>query len=170
MENKIYSLNLSIAKNNWECEFLDAIIDNEIFYTLEEAVEYGKYSFLNIIYNEYDKEDISNEELNKYIQDKNIEYNFIVSIVSTNRKRFDTVKELMDYFNFNINYISNDDLFDFLLSLIQYYNITYDHHGNIISEEPIIQYPDDPFVVSAIVDFTIESCKNGRYRFNYDIG
>ena len=169
MINNIYILNLSIAKNNWDCEFLDAVVDNEIFYTLEEAIEYGKYSFLNMIYNEYEKEIISKEELDNYIKDNNIEYIFRVSIVSNNRKRFNTTKELMDYFNSNINFISNDNLFNFLLSLIQYYNISYDYNGNIISEEPIEQYPENLNMTSSIVDFTVESCKNGKYRFKYDI-
>lgn len=167
--NNIYILNLSIVKNNWECQFLDAIVDNEIFYTIEEAIDYGKYSFLNMFYNEYDRKIISNNELDKFIQDNNIEYIFNISIVSNNRKRFNTSNELMDYFNDNIKFIKNEKLFDFLLSLIQYYNITYDHHGNIISEEPIEQYPKDSYVVSSIVDFTFESCKKGKYRFQYDI-
>lgn len=168
MMNKIYILNLSIVKNNWECQFLDAVVDNEIFYTLEEAIKYGKYSFLNMIYNEYNKDIVSDEELDEYIKNKNIQYIFTISIVSTKRKRFNTVKELMDYFNSNINSISKDDLFDFLLSLVQYYNITYDHHGNIINEEPVAQYPENSFVTSSIVDFNIESCRNGKYRFIYN--
>lgn len=169
MDNNIYILNLNIAKNNWNCEFLDAVVDTEIFYTLKDAIEYGKYSFFNMLYNEYEIESNFDEKLNKFIQDNKIEYIFTVSIVSGKRKRFNTSKELMDYFNTNINNIPNEELFDFLLSLIQYYNITYDYNGNIISEEPIEQYPKNSYVTSSIVDFTIDSCKEGKYRFNYDI-
>lgn len=165
--SNIYVLNLAITKNNWECQFLDSIVDNGIFYTLEEAITYGKYSFLNMACNSYDKDNITESELNEYIQDNNIEYNFTISIIANNRKRFNTCNELIDYFDSNIKSISNDNLFDFLLSLVESYNITYDYHGNIIAEEPIPQYPKDSIVVSAIVDFTINSCKNNQYRFEY---
>lgn len=167
MDN-IYILNLTIAKNNYDCEFLDAIVDNGIFYTLEEAISYGKWVFVNMACNEYDKEIITDKELDKFINDNKIEYRFIISIVSSNRKRFNSSNDIMDYFNSKIKFISNDNLFEFLLSLIENYNITYDYYGNIICEEPIQQYPKDSHVISSIVDFTIESCKNGNYKFKYD--
>lgn len=169
MLNNIYILNLSIAKNNWKCKFLDAIIDNGIFYTLEEAIDYGKLVFTNMACNEYYVETITDEELDNFIKDNKIEYRFTISIISNNRKRFNTDKELMDYFNSKINSISNDNLFEFLLSLIEYYDITYDHHGNIICEEPIEQFPKNSYVTSCIIDFTIDGCKKGEYRFHYDL-
>ena len=167
--NNTYILNLTITKNNWECDFLDAIVDNGIFYTLEEAISYGKWVFANMVCSEYDKETITNEELDKFIKDNKIEYKFIISIVNNNRKRFNNSKDIMDYFNSKINSVSNDNLFEFLLSLMEYYDITYDYHGNIICEEPIEQCLKDSYIISSIIDFTIEGCKKGKYTFNYDI-
>lgn len=169
MDNNTYILNLVITKNSWECNFLDAIVDNGIFYTLEEAISYGKWVFTNMVCSEYDKDIIIDKELDEFIKDNKIEYKFTISIVSNNRKRFNNSKEIMDYFNSSINSVSNDNLFDFLLSLIEYYDITYDYHGNIICEEAIEQCPKDSYVSSSIVDFTIEGCGKGKYIFNYDI-
>ena len=114
MDN-IYILNLTIAKNNYDCEFLDAIVDNGIFYTLEEAISYGKWVFVNMACNEYDKEIITDKELDKFINDNKIEYRFIISIVSSNRKRFNSSNDIMDYFNSKIKFIFHKSSIFFIL-------------------------------------------------------
>lgn len=83
--------------------------------------------------------------------------------------KFDNNKNLMEYYNNNVNNISNDNLFDFLLTLIDEYDINYDYKGNVISEEPQPQSFGSR-VMAYHLDFSPESCSKGIiYGFDYSL-
>lgn len=160
--NNVYFLNLQIIPNNYECKYLDAVIDYGTFYTLEEAISYGIHSFKSVYMNNcnVDKEPTI-EEMEEFISKFNIEYRFIIHIVSGNRKRFNNSKELMEYFNDKISNVPNEELFDFLLTLISDYYIVYDYNGNKITGEADPPEFTDEDIYAYYLDFSPESCKNG---------
>lgn len=155
--NNIFILNIRVNKKSGYPDY----IDGGIFYTLEEAIQNGIDS-LNVYY----------KNNNRFIKNKdkffkNKDYYFSISIISTNRKRFNTSKELMDYFNTNIKNISNDNLYDFLLSLVVSDDRFYDYKGKLITSAPQKQYPKLESYCSSIVQFSMESCEIGYYKFCY---
>ena len=148
-------------------------------YTLEEAIQVGKNSIrdycYNIIFSDVNDDelpdDITDNQFEDFISEENKnfkKYIIIVNIISGNRKRFNTSKELMDYFNNNIKNISNDNLYDFLLSLVTSQSIWYDENGNIINSYINTQCPLLEFGYSSDIDFNEEDCKKGVYTFKYD--
>ncbi len=160
--------NIFILNIKLEFEDSDISYSNRfICYTLDEAIESGiediKWQYNNISNTDTDITDI---ELENFIN-KITYFEFSIDIISGNRKRFNTSKELMDYFNTNIKNISNDNLYDFLLSLVESDRRLYDYKGNFISSEVSIQIPKDEYCIRSNVQFSMESCRNGEYRFEY---
>ena len=141
---------------------------NNIYYTLEDAISKGIIELKNICLDYYDINEISDNKLKKFYINKNLYYEFQISVINSNRKRFNTSKELMDYFNTNIKNISNNNLYDFLLSLVQYDNRYYNYKGKLIGSEPAAQIPND--CLGFIVEFSYESCiRRQYYKFDYTI-
>lgn len=170
--SNIYILNMRIIPNAFNCEYLDCRFNSEIiFYSLEDAIEYGKSEFVymyNNYYNDSSNKNPSIIDLEEFIKEKSIQYFFDIKIVSGNRKKFNTCAELMDYYNKHVKDIPNDNLFNFLLTLVDSYDISYDFKGNIISEEIIPQKFLKNDMVDYQFDFSPESCSKGIvYKFYY---
>lgn len=169
------------------CEYTGCIrtniLNNSLFDTFEEGLKFGKDSIREYCYNIFYKnisdeeldlipEELNQQELESVIEDfnnKDIRYEIIISIVSTNRKRFNTSKDLMNYFNTNIKNISNDELYDFLLSLVDSEDRVYDYNGNYITTFINEQCPMLEGCWSADIEFNEKDCKKGIYTFNYHI-
>ena len=101
------------------------------------------------------------------MKENDTEYFICISVISTDRKIFNTSKELMDYFNSNIKNISNNNLYDFLLSLVTSDDYTYDYEGNLVDHSIEVQCPALERVFSPNVEFDMESCEQGKYTFEY---
>lgn len=71
-------------------------------------------------YDIYDRDPCNENELYEFVDKYITDFEFNVCVVSGDRKIFNTSKELMDYFNLKIKNISNENLYDFLLSLVQW--------------------------------------------------
>ena len=155
--NNIFILNIRVNKKSGYPDY----IDGGIFYTLEEAIQNGIDSLS--VYYKNNNRFIKNKD--KFF--KNKDYYFSISIISTNRKRFNTSKELMDYFNTNIKNISNDNLYDFLLSLVDSITVLYDYFGNILYTHIDDASPIEENVYYSKIDFNEEDCKKGIYTFEY---
>ena len=157
---------------------LRVLLDNEginysytnIFYSLEEAIKIGKSELYDICANYYDSDEVSKNKLYKFYNNKNLYYDFQISVVSGSRKRFNTSNEIMEYFNKYIDKIPNHKLYDFLLSLIEYDNRYYKYDGKLKGSEPISQRPKLEYAYGCRVYFSIESCKRRNwYIFEYTI-
>ena len=140
---------------------------NNIYYTLEDAISKGIIELKNICLDYYDINEISDNKLKKFYINKNLYYEFQISVINSNRKRFNTSKELMDYFNTNIKNISNNNLYDFLLSLVDSITVLYDYFGNILYTHIDDASPIEENVYYSKIDFNEEDCKKGIYTFEY---
>lgn len=142
-----------------------------IFYSLEEAIESGKNELYDICcYYLAEKIDtISKNKLYKFYNNKNIYYEFQISVVSGNRKRFNTSTEIMEYFNKYIDHIPDNKLYDFLLSLVECDNRYYRYDGKLKGGEPKTQQPKLEYAFSSRVHFSMESCERRNwYIFEYN--
>lgn len=172
MRNKLYTVYISkkVPKFN-------NILDVSTLDTLEEALDFGKNVIKMDCYNELFKytlnppDDITSEQLDSFIkindEEYDIYYRIVVDIISTDRKKFNTSKELMEYFNSNIKDISNDNLYDFLLSMVNSEIRIYDYNGNLITRRINTQCPLLESIYSDDIEFTEESCSKGIYTFEY---
>ena len=178
----VYEYNGDITSNEDYC-IRNKIIENDIAYTLEDSIKIGKNSIRNYCYNKI-YEDVSDEDLDNipdnitddqfesFISNKLKEgntYAIIISIISGNRKRFNNSKELMEYFNNNIKNISNDNLYDFLLSMVISEDRFYDYNGNYINTFIWDQCPLLESSWDAKIDFNEDDCKKGIYTFEYKV-
>ena len=147
------------------------IIDDGLYDTFDDALDGARIIIKTDCFNNSNIDLDKEEDYDNYLQnikiEKNIVYTIFISVVSTDRKKFNTSKELMDYFNINIKNISNDNLYDFLLSLINYDEYIYDYNGNLLDHFIEKQYPLLERLISAEVDFDEDSCKQGKYTFKY---
>ena len=166
MKNKMFLCIVSKQYKNQNSN----ILDSNVLDTLEDALLFGTTTINNDCY------EISDDELvNKYdyinfinnLKESDIDYKIRIHIISTNRKRFNTSKELMDYFNTNIKNISNDNLYDFLLSLVDSEVVLYDYNMNILYKYIEDTSPIKEDVYYSKVDFNEEDCKKGIYTFEY---
>ena len=161
MKNRIYLCTVSKQENDQSF-----ILDTDVLDNFEDAMQFGKYIIESDCYNNEDKVKINN--YTKYISESALSYNILISEISKNRKRFNNSKELMDYFNTNIKNISNDNLYDFLLSLVNSIDNLYDYFGNILYRYiENMNFKINPSIYRADVDFNEEDCKKGIYTFNY---
>lgn len=167
MRNKLYLAIISKQVFNNKV----SIIGCNIFDTIEEAMKFGKVTISDDCYNNSLKDLDTNNEILLFIKNckdlLDIDYKIRISIVSTNRKRFNTSKEIMEYFNTNIKNITNDNLYDFLLSLVESDDYVYDYEGNLLYHQIQDQSPILESGYSNDIDFDIESCKTGKYTFVY---
>lgn len=140
---------------------------NNIYYILEDAINDGIIELKNICLDYYNAEAVSINRLKKFYNKKDIYYDFTISVISPKRVRFNSSKELMNYFNNNIKNISNnEELYNFLLTLVQYDNRYYDYNAKLKGCEPVPQYPEQS--LGCVVDFSYESCiRRGYYKFDY---
>ena len=173
--NKMYSVKVC-EYDGWS---LNRIIDIiESLYSLEDAIYVGKsiirdYCYESIFENtdfELLPDDVTDNELESFIANKrneNKSYSIIIEITSGNRKQFETSKELMDYFNNNIKNISNEELYDFLLSLVVSESREYDYSGEFISSKIWEQCPTLERAIFSNVNFNEQDCLNGIYTFEY---
>lgn len=153
--NKVYNILVEIRNKKGYIEY-----SNHFYaYTLEEAIEKGKQKLFEYYTNFKPK--FSKISFDDYM--KKIDYCLFVYTISGNRNKFKSIKELKDYFENNISKISNDLLYDFLLSLIEYNYCAYDYKGNLL--ETIGFLPSFNETVVYNIEFTEDSCRNGKYIF-----
>lgn len=147
------------------------ILATQIFNNIKEAKLYA----VNIISNFISKDlNITTELLpieidqyaNQYIK-QGIEYGFFIQTNSFEKRIFENSNELMNYLNNNINKIPNEQLFDFLLSLVSCRNDWFDHIGRYIHGEIIKQPFINQSIFSADIDFNETDCLKGIYTFKY---
>lgn len=166
MRNKLYLTGVSKISDD-----SINIIQYDVYDTLEEALENGKDAIRSDCYNNSNTTLKTENDYIEYLKSLKIKYNMYylieISIISTNRKRFNTSKEIMEYFNTNIFNISNDNLYDFLLSLVESDDYVYDYEGNLLYHQIQDQSPILESGYSNDIDFDIESCKNRKYTFVY---
>ena len=182
--NRIYIVNVCEYNgtiNSKDYCIRNKIIDSNIAYTLEDAIKNGKdiieSYFYNEIYENISDEEIDNipdelsdEQIENIISDRlknNISYLITVNIISGNRRRFNTSNELMEYFNNTIKNISNENLYDFLLSMVTHVDNLYNYKGEYISSYIWEQCPLLDPIWESNVDFNEEDCKKGIYTFEY---
>ena len=137
-------------------------------YSLEEAIESGKFHFIDIFKQKYDREPYNDNEFQDFIESDIKCPFFNISIISGNRLRFNTSKELITYFMNNINKINNNELFDFLLSFVDSYDMVYNYKGEFMNYIVSSQCPSEEYGWDAHIEFTEESCKEGKFLFSYD--
>ena len=65
--------------------------------------------------------------------------------------------------------ITNDNLYDFLLSLVNCEYIQYDYNGDIVYSDIVHYSPLKEKVFSCNINFNEKDCKNGIYTFSYKI-
>lgn len=166
MKNKLYMI--TVTKQEYNSKL--SIIDCGIFDTIEEGIRFGKIIISDDCYNN-SPNDLDVEDIPLFIKQCkdifDIDYKIRVSVVSTDRKRFNTSKELMDYFNSNIKNISNDNLYDFLLSLVESDDYTYDYNDNLLYHHIEEQRLVLESWYSCNIEFDMELCKQGKYTFEY---
>lgn len=138
------------------------------YYSLEESLKAGINQFHEMFHNKYNRFPDGKEELDEFIMKEIDDPTFMISIISGNRLRFKTSKELIDFFMNNIRKIKNEDLYDFLLSMVQSHDMFYNYKGECIGSEITSQCPYEEYVWDAHIEFTEESCKDGKFRFSYD--
>lgn len=138
-----------------------------IHYSLKEAIDCGINQFAEAFYEKYEREPINNE-LENFIQSELTESTFIISVVSGNRLRFNTSKELINYFLDHVDRVDNENLYDFLLSLVESHELFFDYNGECISSDVTSQCPSEEWVWEAHIEFTEDSCKEGKYIFSYN--
>lgn len=172
MNNRMYMVYASKYKTSE-----NSILNVGLFDNLDEALKFGKNTIRNYCYNTIfkylpikDSElpiDVTDDQLDNFIDIESFTYFITISVVSCNRKRFNTSKELMEYFNNNINNISNDNLYDFLLSLVEYHNKVYDYTGKFLWSSIIEQTFLNEKIYDSNIDFDEEKCKTQQYKFEY---
>lgn len=142
-----------------------------ICYSLKDAIEYGVQSFKDLFYNKYLKDYENEDELNEFIENEirndNIRGEFIIEIISCNRLEFESEHEILSYLIENIDNVSNDNLYDFLLTMVNSEVRFYDHKGNYISNDINTQNCGLECYNSQ-VSFSEYSCKERKFQFAYE--
>lgn len=125
MNKYIYILDIKFQGIVKYC-YLDKDIYNNFYYSLEEAIEHGKDLLKDAL-----KRTAS--YLNMDIKDilDIVEYSFIIKQVSCNYIKFNEDNEREEYYKNNISNITKENLYDFLLSILNYVEYTLDLDGNI---------------------------------------
>lgn len=164
--NKMYNMELVEYINGIKTK----IIKTGIYDTLEDAIYSGKNNLISFIRDliEYEKDDNISKIIQDYINNaliNGIEYSIIINVFSTNRKKFIEAKDLIDYLNNNIINVPDCELYDFLLSLVEYDTRIFDYNGNYQSNMIIGRSMLN--TRSYDLDFTEDSCKYRKYKFKY---
>lgn len=136
----------------------------ECFRTLEEALEAGIKHYYAVL-KEYihNKGGGSRDLLDIVAKDKVWDSCIAVRIISNKRVQCHTLKELTKYYTDNIMDVKPEERYDFLLSLLQYYQRVYDSHGNYLRTENKHQYLEDKYEYSLLPLFSMENAKDLRY-------
>lgn len=154
--NRIYSVHVQVNNKKGY-----PVYTNYFYaYNLNKAIELGKIEFIRY-YNNH-KSKFSKISFSEYMN--KLDYCFFIDIISGNRIEFNSYKDLKYYFDSNILNISNNELYDFLLSLIDFIYTAYDYNGNLIDLDGHINYIND--LSSYDIKFTEDECKNGIYKFD----
>lgn len=142
-----------------------------ISYTLDEAINNGIRNFEEKFFNVFSRMPHDYQELYKFIEDSINEDDqiFMINIISGNRISFDTSKELIEYFNDNIDKISLENLYEFLLSLVESHDVFYNYKGERVNSDIESQRPVTENVWCPYISFTEDSCQDGKYKFIYHI-
>ena len=148
--NKIF---ISFVKLNSE-----DISFNSYDFTLDNALDRA-ISHINTHYNYYKD---NYKDINDYLIQEDC-YIYI-DVISCNRVKFKSKLELKNYFDLNINNISNNKLYDFLLSISDHDSRCYDYYRNLISSEQFL-HCDNTDILAYEIKFTEDSCNKGKYTF-----
>ena len=161
--NKIYIVEYNNKTSNINTPF--------VCYTLQEAINIGMSQFTDAFFDTHEREPIDNNELEKFIQENYRDLDFIIKVISGNRLRFRTTEELIYYFLNNIDNIDNENLYDFLLSMVESQELFFNYKGELEGVDFATQCPYEENGWNPKVYFTEELCKEGKYTFAYnDIG
>ena len=138
-----------------------------VCFSLEDAIQIGINEFKKSFYNYNLREPINNEELEYFVKNKCNTDSFLVEVISCNRITFESIDEILSYLKYNIDIIPNDELYDFLLKMVNSEIRFYDHNGKFISNDFDIQNCGlDCY--NANIEFTEESCKDRKFKFSYE--
>lgn len=129
-------------------------------FTLDDALNHA-ISHINTHYNYY--KDNYNSIDDYLIKEDCAIY---INVLSCNRIKFESKLELKSYFDSNINTISNDRLYDFLLSISDHDTRCYDYYKNFIDSEQHLHCANTD-ILAYDLKFTEESCSRGEYIFEY---
>lgn len=136
----------------------------ECFYSEEEALE-GALSFWKDKMTEYVRDGIG-EVTHEYLMEiarRNVTHNMIsVCVVSPERKKFSTLKEMRKYYTENILNVEPDKRYDFLLSLLQCDERFYDEDGNYLRSRNHHQILDE-YTYRLLPLFSRENAKDIKY-------
>lgn len=135
---------------------------------LDEAVEYAldvlyqdmEYYYLNEEEHEY--EDLTEMQKKEVFKEKVSDYRLVIRSISSERIRFESVRELAEYYAEQIcsGKITEERMYDFLLSLVQYDERHYDKEGNLLYSKIKLQELDGTTEYDIIPDFSIETAKD----------
>ena len=151
--SRIYHVNIGVSNEEGYTRYFNYIYA----YSLEEAIDKGKKE----LYNYYID---SNSKISFDDFMKKLDYYFFINVISGNRLRFNTYKEINDYFTNKISKISNDKLYDFLLSLIDHMYYAYDYTGKLLEYMGDLPMVENKVIIYDIA-FTEEGCLNNEYQF-----
>lgn len=155
--NRIYITNIQIKNKKGYPIYMNSFYS----YDLEDAITKGKNELFNY-YNNH-KPRFRKISFDDYME--KLEYCFFIDTISGNRIKFKSYFDLKEYYDQNILNISNNELYDFLLSLLEYMYSAYDYKGNLIESEGFF---DDDIEKLAVyeVRFTEDGCSKGEYLFD----
>lgn len=162
--DKIYLPNISLIRSDGNMIEKGSYID----FCLDNAIKSGLSIIKDEFYELFERDAENEKEIEDFIINHTSCFSFSITVISGNRKIFNTSEELIEYFQNNIDKISNENLYDFLLSLVEYDILSLDCNGNIIGNYIESQSPLDELVCIFDVEFSEETCKNGKYRFLYN--
>lgn len=161
LTNKIYITYFKNGINERSSSFVD--------YTLNDAIESGKYLCRELFYEKYDRDPEDDSEFEQFMESEITDASFLISEISGNRIQFETSDEIINYFFDHIDNIDNENLYEFLLSLVESNDMYFNYKGELISSTISTQFPSKENTCMPYIEFTEASCKEGKYKFSYDL-
>lgn len=106
--------------------------------------------------------DLTEEQELELFGEKVTDYSVKVSVISSNHIVFDSQQELAEYYAERVanDELSEENIYDFLLSLVKCEERYYDIHGNLLRSRIIRQELDGTAEYDIIPDFSMETAKD----------
>lgn len=161
--------------NSWagkeQVKDIDGERDTYIVYAgmegvLEDAVTYACGNLLGEMghYVESDDEyypDLSDEQEYEVFKEKVKDYSVKISVISSKHIQFESQKELAAYYAEQVagDELDEENIYDFLLSLVKCEERYYDIHGNYFRSRIVRQELDGTTEYDIVPDFSIETAK-----------
>lgn len=170
MNKYIYILNIMPLFEDVSNQFIFNNVINEIFDNIQNAINRGCEILKDIAYQYYDF-DITDNDISILYNDI-INYKFIITKFKIDHLDFECTNDLLNYYKDHINYIKDDDKYDFIMSLIGYENFYYNYKGELMFTHINDKYDDFDirFTSKSYMNFTCSNFNNGDYviRKNYN--